>query len=61
MLISEIPIGSKVELEVRYSGRTLSFDSDVKLIINNTILITPIVFNWSVNLIIKMRPETPLV
>jgi len=61
LLISEIPIGSKVELEVRYSGRTLSFDSDVKLIINNTILITPIVFNWSVNLIIKMRPETPLV
>ena len=45
LLISEIPIGSKVELEVRYSGRTLSFDSDVKLIINNTILITPIVFN----------------
>jgi c-di-GMP-binding flagellar brake protein YcgR len=63
LLISEIPIGSKVELEVRYSGRTLSFDSDVKLIINNTILITPIVFNdqtvgfndnCRINLIVKV-------
>lgn len=45
MLIDDIPIGSGVELEVRYSGRTMSFRSDIVLKLHNSILVSPIVVN----------------
>ena len=63
MLIDDIPIGSHIELDVRYIGRTMSFNSEVALIINNSILISPIVVNEQtigfnencrVNLIVKI-------
>lgn len=42
MLIDEIPIGVNIEIEVKYSGRTMSFRSEVKSIINHSVLINPI-------------------
>lgn len=63
MLIDDIPIGSGIELDVRYVGRTMSFLSEVVLIINNSILISPIIVNEQtvgfndcrVNLIVKIE------
>ena len=63
MLIDDIPVGSGIELDVRYIGRTMSFLSQVVLIINNSILISPITVNEQtvgfndcrVNLIVKIE------
>lgn len=63
MLIDDIPVGSRIELDVRYIGRTMTFNSEVVLIINNSILISPIIVNEQtigfndncrVNLIVKI-------
>ncbi|TAH68864.1 MAG: PilZ domain-containing protein [Anaerolineaceae bacterium] len=69
MPIDEIPNGSNVELEVRYSGRSVSFNSEVLLIIHNSILISPIIVNEQtigfndncrVNLIVKIEGKVYL-
>lgn len=69
MHIDEIPIGSGVELDVRYTGRTMSFNSELMLIINKSILISPIIINEQtigfndncrVNLIIKIEDKVYL-
>jgi c-di-GMP-binding flagellar brake protein YcgR len=69
VLIDEIPNGSGIELDVRYSGRTMSFNSDVVLIINNSILVSPIIVNertigfndnCRVNLIVKIEGKVYL-
>ncbi|NLO09440.1 MAG: PilZ domain-containing protein [Clostridiales bacterium] len=69
MLIDDIPIGSGIELDVRYIGRTMSFNSEVILIINNSILISPIIVNEQtigfndncrVNLIVKIEGKVYL-
>lgn len=63
MLINNIPNGSGIELDVRNNGRTMSFSSQVKLIINNSLLISPIMIDKQtigfgngsrVNLIVKV-------
>jgi c-di-GMP-binding flagellar brake protein YcgR len=43
--IEEIPEGGNIELEVRYSGHTMSFRSDIITIKNNSILISTIKVN----------------
>ncbi len=45
MQIEEIPKGGNMELEVRYSGHTMSFRSDILDIKNNSILISTIKVN----------------
>lgn len=45
MQIEEIPKGGNIELEVRYSGHTMSFRSDILDIINNSILVSTIKVN----------------
>lgn len=64
MLIDDIPNGASIELDVRYIGRTMSFNSEVILVINNSILISPIIVNEQtigfndncrVNLIVKIE------
>lgn len=63
MHIDEIPNGSSIELDVRYIGKTMSFQSEIVLIIDNSILISPIVVNEQtigfnditrINLIVKI-------
>ena len=69
MLIDDIPIGSGIELNVRYIGHTMSFISEVVLIIKDSILISPIVVNEQtvgfnddcrVNLIVKIENKVYL-
>lgn len=69
MNIDEIPNGSGVELDVRYTGRAMSFNSEVALIINKSILISPIIVNEQtigfndncrVNLIVKIEGKVYL-
>lgn len=69
MLIDNIPNGSGIELDVRCSGRTMSFKSEVILIINNSILASPIIVNdrtvgfnddCRVNLIVKIEGKVYL-
>lgn len=64
MLIDDIPNGASIELDVRYIGSTMSFNSEVILVINNSILISPIIVNEQtigfndncrVNLIVKIE------
>jgi c-di-GMP-binding flagellar brake protein YcgR len=64
LIINDIPNGAKIELEVRYSGQTISFDSEVQLTINNSVLISPIIVNdqtvgfndnCRINLIVKIN------
>ena len=45
MQIDEITNGSSIELEVKYSGHSMSFRSDITVIKNNSILITTIKVN----------------
>lgn len=45
MQIADIPAGADIELEVRYSGHTMSFRSEITYIKNSSILITPIKVN----------------
>lgn len=45
MLIDEIPIGASIEIEVRFCGRSMSFNSEVLLLHNNSIFINPIKVN----------------
>lgn len=45
MQIDELSKGGNIELEVKFNGRTLSFKSDIELIKNNSVLITPIKAN----------------
>lgn len=45
MKIDELSKGSKIELEVKYNGRTMSFKSEIVLIKNNFVLIAPIKAN----------------
>lgn len=63
MLIDEIPIGANIEIEVRYKGKSVSFNSKVIYLHQNSILIDPIVVNdktigfndnCRVNLIVKI-------
>lgn len=69
MLIDDIPIGSNIELIVRYTGRTMSFNSDITFILNNSILVSKIVVNdqtigfndnCRINLIIKVEDKVYL-
>lgn len=69
MIIDDIPVGTRIELDVRYIGRTMSFNSEVILIINNSILISPIVVNEQtvgfndncrINLIVKVEGKVYL-
>lgn len=69
MLIDDIPIGSHIELDVRCVGHTMSFNSEVSLIVNNSILISPIVVNEQtvgfndncrINLIVKVEGKVYL-
>lgn len=69
MLIDDIPIGSSIELDVRYVGRTMSFNSEVVLKVGNSILISPIIINKQtigfnddcrVNLIVKIEHKVYL-
>lgn len=69
MLIEDIPIGSGIELDVRYSGHSMSFRSEILLIINNSILISPIMVNEQtvgfnencrINLIVKIEGKVYL-
>lgn len=45
MQIDEIPRGGNIELEVRYSGHTMSFRSDIIAIVNNSVLVNTIKVN----------------
>lgn len=64
MLISEIPVGANIEIEVRYSGRSMSFNSEVLFLHNDSIFINPIIVNertigfndkCRINLIVKIE------
>lgn len=63
MLIDEIPNGANIEIEVRYCGHSMSFNSEVVLLYQNSILINPIAVNersvgfndkCRINLIVKV-------
>lgn len=45
LLIDDIPNGSNIELDVRYNGLTMSFNSEIMLIVSNSLLISPIIVN----------------
>ncbi len=69
MLIEDIPIGSHIELDVRYTGHTMSFNSEIIHILNNSILVSKIIVNdqtigfndnCRVNLIIKIKDKVYL-
>ena len=64
MLISEILVGANIEIEVRYSGRSMSFNSEVLFLHNDSIFINPIIVNertigfndkCRINLIVKIE------
>ena len=42
MLIDEIPVGASIEIEVRFCGRSMSFNSEVQFKRENSIFINPI-------------------
>lgn len=69
MNIDDIPSGSNVELDVRYSGRAMQFNSEIIHIINNSIMISPILVNEQtigfndncrINLIVKIDDKVYL-
>lgn len=43
MQIKDIPIGADIELEVKYNGQCINFHSEVVEIIENSVLINPII------------------
>lgn len=45
MHIDDIPIGTSIELEIRFNGHFMSFRSEVNLIVKNSMLISPITVN----------------
>lgn len=45
MLLDEIPVGTSVEIEVRFGGRSMSFNSEVLFIHNDSVFINPITVN----------------
>lgn len=45
MLIDEIPVGASIEIEVRFCGRSMSFNSEVQFKRENSIFINPITVN----------------
>lgn len=45
MRIDEIAKGAAIEIELKYSGKTMNFKSEVTLIKNNSILVTSIMVN----------------
>lgn len=46
MTIEDMPIGTKIDIEVRFSGRNFTFNSEMVLLLDkNSILINPIVVN----------------
>lgn len=45
MQIEDIPQGAKIEIEIKFNGHSMSFHSEVNLIKNNSILISPITVN----------------
>lgn len=66
MIIDDIPHGSNIELDVRYGGRTMSFSSEVNLIIDSSVLISPVMVNdqtvgfnenCRINLIVKIEDK----
>jgi len=45
LLIDEIPVGASIEIEVRFCGRSMSFNSEVQFKRENSIFINPITVN----------------
>jgi len=45
LLIDEIPVGASIEIEVRFNGRSMSFNSEVLFVHKDSVFINPIKVN----------------